>query len=100
MKEQELWAPLYSEHLNSIFYLSIDNAPPIELELVKVTTLRSDLANEQFSLLFRAPPNLQPIQLMGKLEHEKLDAMEMLLVPVSRDENNLYFEAVFNRFLN
>jgi hypothetical protein len=37
---------------------------------------------------------------MGKLEHEKLDAMEMLLVPVSRDENNLYFEAVFNRFLN
>ena len=34
---------------------------------------------------------------MYQLQHDQLGALELFLVPVGRDHEGLYYEAVFNR---
>jgi hypothetical protein len=36
---------------------------------------------------------------MFRLEHDKIGAIDLFLVPVRKDEQGLYYEAVFNRLL-
>ena len=59
----------------------------------------SSTVQETYSLEFVAPVKTAPLQGIYRLVHEKLGEIEMFLVPIKKDETGLYFEAVFNRFL-
>jgi hypothetical protein len=99
MSESKLLGPVYAEHLNSIFHQRADDEKVVDLELVKVEMKNTAPGQEEFSLIFRGPLDLPIRQGLFRLEHEKLGTEELFLVPVSKDQEGIYFEAVFNRFL-
>jgi hypothetical protein len=99
MSQTNLLGPVYAEQLNSIFRYVTDDSQTLDLELVNVDVTDTPPDQEQFSLMFRAPPNMPPMQKTYRLEHDRLGTTDIFLVPVSKDQNGLYFEAVFNRFL-
>jgi len=69
----------------------------VEMELIEVIDGRSTPRQEQFSLIFRALEQAQVAQGMYRLEHDHLEAGDLFLVPVGRDEKGFYYQAVFNR---
>ena len=95
LETQSVVASTFAEHLNSNFRLHHQPATT-ELELVEVSDGSTD-GHVNFSLLFRGP--LQPLlpQRIYPLEHDRLGRFDLFIVPVRRDANGLYYEAVFNR---
>ena len=89
----------FAENLNTLFRMIVDDSSVIELELIEVISRKSTPRQEQFSLIFRAPPDTQISQGAFMLEHDRLEAGELFLVPVALDSNGLYFQAVFNRLI-
>jgi hypothetical protein len=75
-------------------------AEEVELELAEATSLGSRAGQpgrpETFSLLFRGPAELRAPQGIYRLEHERLGAMDVFLVPLGPDETGTRYEAVFN----
>ena len=84
--------------LHETFRLRAD-ADVLDLELIETTKLASEgregAGRAPFSVLFRGP--LDPIlpQQIYRLEHPKLGALEVFLVPVGRGEDGVRYELVF-----
>ncbi len=92
---QSAVASTFAEHLNSAFRLH--HGPAItELELLEVSD-GSTHGHVNFSLLFRGPREPQLPQQIYPVEHDRLGRFDLFIVPVKRDANGLYYEAVFNR---
>jgi len=85
--------------VNSHFNISVEGGDPVEFTLVECNSLLSNERQECYSLLFRGPAEQPAIQETYLLENDKLGKLKLLLVPVKRDENGLYFEAVMNHLL-
>jgi len=90
----------FSKHVNTKF--RVVNEEPIELELTEVKGYSSkaheQTGMERFSAFFRGPADRYLRQQTYSIEHEQMGAFELFLVPVSRDESGLRYEAVFNYF--
>lgn len=91
---------MFSAHENSRFLLHYGDAQTAELELIRVTDVGSGPRQAQFSLVFKGPPNGPAAQGIFRIEHEKLGALDLFLVPIGRDKEGLSYEAVFNRLLD
>jgi hypothetical protein len=87
----------FQASVNSMFCVGAQSGEVVELELIEVRDGPPSQRFEQFALTFLAPPNVAPQQVLLRLEHDELGTMDLLLVPVGRDENGIYFEAVFSR---
>lgn len=88
----------FSPHLHSCFRLAAGEFS-LELELVEVNDSGRKSAPENrssFSLLFKGNKDKFLPQQMYRIEHDKLDAMDLLIVPVRADQNGYYYEAIFN----
>ena len=90
----------FSGQVDSIFQARVSEASVFDLRLVKYDEHVINEVQENFSLLFLAPLDAPPVQNTFRLEHESLGEMDLFLVPVKKDEDGIYFEAVFNRFLD
>ncbi len=85
-------------YLNSCFRLAAGEFS-LELELVEVNDSgrkRVPESRSSFSLLFKGTKEKFLPQQMYRIEHDKLGAMNLLIVPVREDQNGYYYEAVFN----
>ncbi|MBP6001799.1 MAG: hypothetical protein KA746_00055 [Pyrinomonadaceae bacterium] len=89
----------FTEHLGSTFAASLDGGESFNIELVETESKISNSIQDSFSLLFKAPVEAQPHQAIYDLEHSVLGNLPLFLVPVRKDSDGLYFEAVFNRLL-
>lgn len=98
MPEKLTWK-VFTENLNTLFQLTPEGGTALEAELVEVKPGRSTSRQEQFALLFRAPQDAPVQQGMFHLEHDKIPAADLFLTPVRKDEQGLYYEAIFNRML-
>ncbi len=83
-------------HLNSRFQMKVGEATH-ELELTNVIENSPSPRQEQFVLHFRAPLTAPPNQSIYELTHGQLGSGTMFLVPVNRNAEGLFYEAVFNR---
>lgn len=96
----ELTEKEFSKHVNTKFRVAIEE--PIELELTEVkgylSKAHEETGMERFSAFFRGPANRYLAQQTYSIEHEQMGAFDLFLVPVSRDESGLRYEAVFNYF--
>ena len=72
-------------------------ASEFEAELFAVADKSPGPKQEMFVVTLRAPLTVPPEQGLYHLEHATLGAGELFLVPIHRDANGLYLEAVFNR---
>jgi hypothetical protein len=66
--------------------------PPFEAELIEVTEIpREPGGRAPFSLVFQGGPSPPLPQRIYRVEHDKLGAIEIFLVPIAADR----YEAVF-----
>jgi hypothetical protein len=90
----------FRENLNTKFRVLMDAPRPIELELVEVTSYHAGAQEqsgmERFSLIFYGPGDIYMPQYNYPLEHERMGALKIFIVPIGRDERGFRYEAVFN----
>ena len=91
--------PMFSENLNSKFLLDGEGREGVALELIELRDGISNPTSESYSLLFRGPSAFVLPQQIYTLKHEPLGEFELFIVPVGRDADGAYYEAVFNRLL-
>lgn len=89
----------FAEHLNTNFTARTEDEKTFETSLIEVKSIIFNELQECFALLFYAPSDAPPFQQSFQIEHKTLGKMELFLVPVKKDENGLFYEAVFNRII-
>jgi hypothetical protein len=77
--------------------LAEDDVRP--LQLIECTFQLQSAIQECFTLLFQAPVDAPNEQALRSLRHQSLGELEMFLVPVKKNTDGLFYEAVFNRLL-
>ena len=90
----------FLENLNSKFRLLNEGGESIELELIEVSELKKARRQEMFSIVFRCRTDRVLPQRIYRLEHENMGQFDLFLVPIRKDAEGVYYEAVFNRVLD
>jgi hypothetical protein len=85
----------FRENLGSKFRLK-DGSTDFELELIEVSELRQTQQYEAFAIIFRCSSGQVLQQKIYRLEHDKAGDFEIFLVPVSKDQQGVCYEGVFN----
>ncbi len=85
--------------LNSSFSLDWAGGPGLDLQLTQVSDLRATPKQEIFSILLRGPADRLLPQGIYNLAHQRMGRFDLFLVPVARDGDGAYYEAVFNRLI-
>ena len=101
---------LFSEYLNTTFWITFGTANAIEVELVAVNDLKHSSAvkepaaakRERYSLIFRGPKNTPLKQDTYTLKHNNLGTVMMFLVPMGTDKkgSGLRYEAIVSRLIS
>ena len=97
MALEDLTKENLSENVKTKFRVQLAEGQAVELELTEVKVHLSSPRQEMFSLFFRGALNTLLPQDTYHLEHERLGASDLFLVPVGKDENGFIYEALFNR---
>ncbi len=95
--EDQLSHESFSRHLKTTFQAQLDESNHLELELTDVSTLKRLPQQEEFSIVFMGPPNIDLGQGIRSLKHQQMGQLELFLVPIAHDQKGIYYEAVFNR---
>ncbi|MEP7148792.1 MAG: hypothetical protein ABI857_07900 [Acidobacteriota bacterium] len=90
---------IFRENLNTRFTVSFGDGETVELELIESTDHGSTPKQEQFSIVFRGPLHPFLEQMAYEMKHETLGDVFIFIVPVRQDPEFMYYEAVFNRFI-
>ncbi len=96
---EQLSREQFAGSLDSTFNLSAAPGQSLALQLTEVSELRATPKQEIFSILFRGPSNALLPQGMYAMDHQRLGKFDLFLVPVARDSDGAYYEAVFNRLV-
>lgn len=87
----------FAPHLNSTFKIRISESETVDSRLHEVTELLLSPRQERFAVVFRTSNDFFLDQGLRTFEHDVMGQFELFLVPVGRDEDGTYYEAVFNR---
>ncbi|MEP7336636.1 MAG: hypothetical protein ABI977_02635 [Acidobacteriota bacterium] len=87
----------FAQHVNTKFRMRLPSDTALEIELIQAEEYTSAPHQERFTLSFLAPLEAPAQQGIYQIEHEQLGTGGLFLVPTSRDESGLCYEAVFNR---
>ena len=94
---EQLTREAFAAQLKTKFRLHAEASQTVEVELVEVVA-GSDLeTHTRFSAYFRGPAEFCLPQRTYQVEHDAMGAFDLFIVPVRRDEQGFYYEAVFNR---
>jgi len=88
----------FSQYANSKFQVQIDETSVVELELTEVSELKLRPQQEEFVIIFRGPRDKFLGQGTRSFSHPGMGQFDLFLVPISQDEQGVYYEAIFNRF--
>jgi len=90
----------FTPHLHEIFHVQVEQGGEVELELIQVTDGGREHGpgvRTPFSLILLGPPSPQYLaQQIHHLEHEKVGALDLFLVPIGFEEGCMQYEAIFN----
>ncbi|MDQ3472277.1 MAG: hypothetical protein M3447_00925 [Acidobacteriota bacterium] len=95
----------FARHLNTKFAFSLGTAEKVAVKLIEVKDLTPEAARpsaaatgrECFAAVFVGSATHPLRQETYTVTHSKLGRFSMLVVPVGRDTEGFYYEAVFNR---
>ncbi len=89
----------FSGHVGTRFLMHWGDSQTAELKLIDVTDVGSSPRQIQFSLVFQGANDAPIAQSIYRIEHETLGVFELFLVPISKDQTGVRYEAIFNRAL-
>ena len=72
-------------------------AGTVTLELAAIDDVPGGSRDASFSLLFRAGGHEYIPQATYRMRHDALGVLDIFLVPIRRDTQGVYYEALFNR---
>jgi hypothetical protein len=87
----------FSEHVNTKFRINTDTSTVIEMELIEATDEETTPKQERFSLIFRGPEQPYLPQGTYRIEHDKMETLNLFLVPIGKEDDCFHYQAVFNR---
>ena len=87
----------FTRHANTKFQIQIDELRTVELELTEVSELKLHPKQEEFAVLFRGPLDMFLGQGLQTFTHKEMGQFDLFLVPIKKDDQGFYYEAVFNR---
>jgi hypothetical protein len=88
----------FAAELGSEFRLPVEGRAPLVLALAEATLLgsaRPGGSRAPFSLVFRGPRGPVLPQRIYRLEHDRLGALEIFIVPIGPDADGMRYEAIF-----
>lgn len=86
----------FSGRVGEKFRLTTTAGDTVEIELLDAAGSNAPpLQRQPFSLVFRLPAEVPPIQAIYHLEHDEMGAMDLFLVPLGPGKEGLQWEAVF-----
>lgn len=98
MNLEELKEEVFAQHLNTKFYVQLEDRK-VELELVKVVGDKSSMDKvegvERFAIYFLGPGDFYLPQRIYHIEHEVLGTMLIFIVPVGAQAGRYQYEAIF-----
>ena len=95
----------FTSQLNTKFQIHHEATKVTEVKLIEVTDLRAEhfkrgageADKECFSIVFLGPRRTPLQQNTYAMDHHELGRFDVLLVPIGKSNQGLYYEAVFNR---
>lgn len=85
----------FDPHINSHFIFCEENSP-VNLKLVETRDCSSENTNG-FSLLFKGPLDKLYPQKIYALEHKEMGKLEIFIVPIKKDQEGIYYQAIFSQ---
>lgn len=89
----------FESAVGSEFLTTFEDGTSAPVLLKKCDTKTDTPLQQCFSLVFVAPTDAPPVQMMRRMQHPVLGEMTIFLVPIKLDPSGLHYEAVFNRLL-
>ncbi len=86
----------FANRLNQNFRIRL-NDQKIDAVLCEVSEFLVSPRQERFAIVFRTSNETLLPQGQTAFEHDEMGEFELFLVPIGRDEQGSYYEAVFNR---
>jgi hypothetical protein len=96
---QELNLAAFAENLQTKFQASVEGSQTVELEMTSATDSGSGTGQEQFRILFRGPLDVFLPQQTYRMEHPRMGAFDLFLVPIKQGPDGFYYEACFARMI-
>ena len=93
----------FTRYLNTKFSFAHEAVESVAVKLIEVNDLtpktvgRNAAGKECFALVFRGSHNAPLRQETYTVTHESIGKFAMLAVPVGRNKDGIYYEAIFNR---
>jgi hypothetical protein len=97
MMAAKLEYEVFSRHLNTNFRISLGEANTLEVDLNTVNELELSPRQERFAIIFRGPKEPFLPQGSYRFEHDEMGEFILFIVPISQDDEGVYYEACFNR---
>ena len=89
----------FLKHLHTKFRIHVSETEVLEAELTDVSELMTSPRQERFWLVFRAANEVLLEQGLRAFAHDEMGNFSLFIVPIRRDEQGTYYEAVFNRLI-
>ncbi len=90
----------FADKVGQDFRLSEPGLPPIRFKLKETEALAAPRfpsgTRSPFSLIFLAPNACLLPQRLYRLDHEKMGALTIFLVPIGRNADGVSYQALFN----
>jgi len=92
----------FNQHLEDFFLIQLGFTHVAKLQLIEAVELRQSSttlarAEEVFSLVFQGSVNHPITQDTYTLKHESIGAFPLFIVPISMEEDKIYYEAIIDR---
>lgn len=88
---------MFEGQLNTTFQMHYGDSQAADLQLIGAKDVGSSERQKQFSLVFKGPYEAPILQGVYRVDHDKLGNLDLFLVPISRDQSGVCYEAIFNR---
>jgi hypothetical protein len=89
----------FAKHLNTTFRIRLNERETLPAELTEISEHTVSPQQERFWILFKTSNDVFLGQGQRSFEHDAMGNFDLFLVPMSRDEDGTYYEAVFNRLV-
>ena len=90
----------FAKHVNTTFRIRLNERETLPAELTEISEHMVSPQQERFWIVFKTSNEVLLGQGLRSVEHDAMGNFDLFLVPMSRDEQGTYYEAVFNHLTN